>query len=269
MVEYMGKVKIALAEKDRKNVLKGRNEAALVAWNSYLRSQPSERLYPSPMNVLEWPPFRSILSQDISIPVSSESFTLALARIPNFIKQMYECQIEEVYYSAYKPMNLIFSLDLQTKLEHLKLAVCVFKCEDFAHHMLLKGHNFPFYCEEMVSWMWFPEFMAHGCNSVAIERFTDKFDEIKDLRIPGEYHDCKRRRWSADKLIFDVKASNVVQAVVTTCGKDWKTTSAKDMDDLDARVVCLKCSYGFKCDGERIMSVYTWRRAVRRIPLNI
>ena len=73
-----------------------------------------------------------------------------------------------------------------------------------------------------------------------------------------------RQKWSCAQLHFDAKASGIVKKILQACGLDWQTTTALELDHLVPRLVCLKCSGGNKCNGDRIMYVRGWRNAVGR-----
>ncbi|KAH6903613.1 hypothetical protein BKA70DRAFT_1300413 [Coprinopsis sp. MPI-PUGE-AT-0042] len=115
------------------------------------------------------------------------------------------------------------------------------------------------------SCMWFPEFMHHGCNTLVTRPILEKELELDECmvveRFPGS--STKRGPWKRDHLTFDWKASVVVNHILLACGLDWKETTTKQLDELDPRVVCLKCNFGQRCDGERRCSVMSWRYAVR------
>lgn len=120
--------------------------------------------------------------------------------------------------------------------------------------------------------MWYPEFLHHGCNW--IEKAEIPKGPVKDFAVAARITDpllrlssykfregFKRKPWTSTGLAFDRKASRVAKKFVTACGLDPKEASVEDMDQLDARVVCLKCSFKHKPDGERSMEIRTWRQA--------
>ena len=66
-----------------------------------------------------------------------------------------------------------------------------------------------------------------------------------------------------DKLVFASRASRTVRNILAVCNLDHEKTTAQDLDKLDPRMVCLKCSFGARPDGERRIPVWSWRNAVR------
>ncbi|KAF5313297.1 hypothetical protein D9619_002336 [Psilocybe cf. subviscida] len=70
-----------------------------------------------------------------------------------------------------------------------------------------------------------------------------------------------QKGWSHDDLVFDELASRTTLDILEACGMSTMTTVA-ELDERDPRVVCLRCSFGASCDGERSMRVMGWREAV-------
>ncbi|KAF8186010.1 hypothetical protein BJ912DRAFT_1060446 [Pholiota molesta] len=83
------------------------------------------------------------------------------------------------------------------------------------------------------------------------------------LSMDGEFKQCRHAVWNADTLEFDEQASRATRNILVACCMDWKKTTTKQLDELDPRLVCLKCSFGVRCDGERKVRVWTWRDAVQ------
>lgn len=114
------------------------------------------------------------------------------------------------------------------------------------------------------SCMWFPEYMHHGCNTITARPSVEEELELDECmvvqRLPNNMF--KRVPWRGSHLKFDCKASVAVNHVLLACGLDWEKTTTKELDELDPRVVCLKCNFGQRCDGERRCSVMSWRYAV-------
>lgn len=84
------------------------------------------------------------------------------------------------------------------------------------------------------------------------------------LSMKDEYDDVRglvRDSWDSDKLRFDEKASRVVKQLLQAVGLELSTTT-KEMDRLDHRFVCLKCTFGSRCDGSRVVRIWSWRDAV-------
>ncbi|KAK0184628.1 hypothetical protein F5146DRAFT_938404, partial [Armillaria mellea] len=152
-------------------------------------------------------------------------------------------------------------------MKDLQLATCVFACTDRhgLHGDMAKAGYDATACS-----MWFPEYLHHPCNArctVFDESDEDKIGKgVCDHAELALTHDSetrmtRRREWSTDSLVFDYKASRVVRKILNACSLDPSIT-VEELDKADPRVVCLKCSFGAKCDGERIFPILTWRTAV-------
>lgn len=122
------------------------------------------------------------------------------------------------------------------------------------------------FSEPQTHYMYFPEYLHHRCNTIHL-RNPSKDGRLKPaLRLGFGYpfpQHVMRAPWSADALVFDDKASQLVSKIVRACGMDPSTTTVNELDNRDPRVVCLKCTYGHRCDGERSVEVRSWRVAVR------
>lgn len=152
-------------------------------------------------------------------------------------------------------------------VDRLKLAVCVFSCakEEEMHWRVRNQDETPWYpC------MWFPQYLHHPCNAICPEPWDQDdlptadlpFSECKALEVPREYRACRRMVWTDEGLMFDEKASHAVINILDACGLNYKTCLVEQLDKVDPRLVCLKCSFGNTIDGERSFSILTWRTAV-------
>jgi len=145
-------------------------------------------------------------------------------------------------------------------LQQMRLAVSVFTCQ--------KGlcHNDPDEAAKPHQYMYYPEYLHHRCNRIRRIDWADPDEEAPPLSLGSGYRSgVVRQPWSCEDLEYDEKASRVVKKILQACGWDWKTMTVKELDKLDPRLVCLKCTYGHRCDGERRVSVRNWRNAVRNI----
>ena len=115
--------------------------------------------------------------------------------------------------------------------------------------------------------MYYPEYLHHRCNRIRLRDWSDPDEDEPALSLGKGYHQYEdrvvRQQWNSEKLEYDKDASRVIKKILQTCGWDWKTMTVGKLDQLDPRLVCLKCTYGHRCDGERRVSVRSWRSAVR------
>ncbi|KAK0209119.1 hypothetical protein DFS33DRAFT_1307755 [Desarmillaria ectypa] len=256
MLEYMRDVKTHRLKKERTELLSARRSLIAAEWRS-CQSPPNE-FQPGLLDVWLWKEMKYFIDLPSCIIVTPEMVRSAMmSRLPGFI----------ISWRDEKLLELWCMLDYQVRggnMNDLQLATCVFVCTD------RRGLHRDIGYDTTGCSMWFPEYLHHPCNT----RCT-VFDESDESRIGkgvcdhkelGLTHDSetrmmRRREWSTDSLVFDFKASRVVQKILDTCNLNPKTT-VEQLDKVDPRVVCLKCSFGAKCDGERIFPVLTWRTAV-------
>ncbi|KAF9546377.1 hypothetical protein CPC08DRAFT_729929 [Agrocybe pediades] len=125
--------------------------------------------------------------------------------------------------------------------------------------------------------LWYPEFLHHPCQSITrteyYEQQTKKHatfyrgkeysSSIRSTAWEGFELKHRSRKTNPRALKFDEKASRVVKALLLAAMMDEEETTVRDMDQFDGRFVCLKCSFGHGCDGQRRMRVFTWRDAVQ------
>ena len=113
--------------------------------------------------------------------------------------------------------------------------------------------------------LWYPHFLHHLCTSIRPRRPFERHSIEDALSTEKRYDGTCQTPWNTDALELDEKASRATRNVLEACGMDWQTTTAEELDARDPRVVCLKCTYGARVDGERRFRVWTWRDAVRTI----
>lgn len=145
----------------------------------------------------------------------------------------------------------------------LRRAVVVFRCKQKAVPNSMGGC--PSMTEARAPLLWYPHFLRHGCTSIR-ERWRDEKRCINDaLSTASQYPGTCQTPWNTDVLELDEKASRATCNILEACGMDWEAATTEELDARDPRVVCLKCTYGARCDGERSFRVWTWRDAVRAI----
>lgn len=145
----------------------------------------------------------------------------------------------------------------------LRRAVVVFRCKQKAVPNSMGGC--PSMTEARAPLLWYPHFLRHGCTSIR-ERWRDEQRCINDaLSTASQYPGTCQTPWNTDVLELDEKASRATCNILEACGMDWEAATTEELDARDPRVVCLKCTYGARCDGERSFRVWTWRDAVRAI----
>ncbi|KAG2107051.1 uncharacterized protein F5147DRAFT_220562 [Suillus discolor] len=137
-----------------------------------------------------------------------------------------------------------------------RLAVAVFTCTGWLCDDIPEPNDSPRY-------MYFPEYLHHRCNRIR-RRAWNELDPPNTFAMGQGYPgNTVQREWSMDDLELDKKASQTVRNIIDACDLDWTEVTVSELDNLDPRLVCLKCSYGNHCDGERPMMVRSWRESVK------
>lgn len=267
MLDYMAEIKTHRLNSERHQLMSVRRQYASEAWFAYREEHcKAGNFLPGQVDLWYWDKVKSLVERPNEAVVEEETFKkLFDAEMPLFIDEWRKARLGELYEKSERS-----ALRFKWRVRGLQLACCVFTCVDkFGVHAEVADHRREFDRGRQYLPMWFPEFMHHGCNAVTTKAWrADEKDipELSDyacLQVREEYAPwCRRRRWTAESLEFDEKASKVVKNIVAACGLDGETASTEEMDKLDARVVCLKCSFGNEIDGDRIFSVMSWRTAV-------
>lgn len=262
MVQYMATVKADRLEHERLECLQRRRVLAVDVWNEYRRLNPTNDLMPGPLDIWLWEEMEYIIKLPTEVTVDQATFAKVIPKLPRFVESWQHDRMFTLIHC--NQIRLSLPRQYSDQLRQLQLAACVFTCEDSANlHMDKKGYDPQIYPS-----MWYPEFIHHACNSVCTISGRSKDTDIgwldtnPALRLRNEFPSRRRKEWSIDGLFFDNKASRTVQKILDACGLDYKTVTAEELDEHDPRIVCLKCSFGYKCDGERGFPVRTWRNAV-------
>jgi hypothetical protein len=291
MIRYMEMMKSYRLTRERRILLQGRRTIAANVWHTYQLAHPpapeDSNIQPSPADFLEFRPVKSIIEGSSITTVTKDSFDGVLPLLSDWIRNWQE----EAHWQLYKRIlpgeydhdhawtEPPSSLPKRTPKEvrrKLSLATTIFECERPAGWSVHAGPmrnidwNIAFeYIKTSYQGMFYPEFLHHECNIIRTmsmeEVVTDVASDKALVLGHGFERHMLRRPWSCKHLRFDQKASDVAAKVVKACGLDPGTASVQDMDNQGARLVCLKCTHGEQCDGERTVEVRPWRNAVSAV----
>ncbi|KAF5340479.1 hypothetical protein D9758_014551 [Tetrapyrgos nigripes] len=277
--EYMALVRTERLKDERSKVLWNRRSTIMDVWHSLrdgtgspstfgLGFSPGEFL-PNTIDIWLWPPMKAIIEQPNSVIVSDitfkEDYPDVVDKLPGFVKSWQEEKMQQLVRQLYDSRSSKITWQWRANTRNLELARCVFTCSRWLFHNLYEEYQ-----EDMYPCMFFPEFLFHPCNALCTMYTTDVEDkdtiegvnEYTPLRTRCEWEGLRRRQWSTRWLTFDEKASKTVENILEACGLA-KDSTVQEVEEKDLRVVCLKCSYGQKIDGERMFAVMTWRAAVQ------
>ncbi|KAE9397413.1 hypothetical protein BT96DRAFT_1020784 [Gymnopus androsaceus JB14] len=247
--DYMEIVKAHRIRTDRETLIWARRGRARLAWFTYRNKECDlQDLLPNQIDIWLWKPVNDLIEQPSE---RTTSFHPKMARGKD---------------GSAPPSRASESLGFGVReFDDLERATCVFSCAQDFYHMCYKDAGPDADCKE--SCMWFPEFVHHPCNALARYGYDDGEGAMPNLgscKMVEAHHEGKgfrRRQWSTRWLYFNDKASRTVRSILNACGMPL-STRVQQLDQTDPRLVCLKCSFGAKCDGERYFSVMTWRTAV-------
>ena len=261
----MGEVKVHRENEERLELIAARSGTALRAWSNWCKNNFTTELMPSPVDILNWEPVKTLVNFPSKDEVVLRQFAeLFQEKLLSFVTTRRNQQFWAVINRwIFRDMPLV----APNPLYELRLAVCVFTCGEGGLHM-----KDPEYDPYRYSMMWYPEFLHHPCNSICrIIPCREGEDRVLNknpyLRAHNPFSGCRRKAWSADSLAFDDKASRTIKNILEACKLDPKSTTVEVLDKLDLRLVCLKCSFGAKPNGERWFPVRSWRNAVCDYPI--
>jgi hypothetical protein len=262
MIDYMHDLQRYRIKDDRRTLKQARKDLAIQQWHYYRQRRLENPFMPSPVDILEWDEVKSIAKLPSEVDVPIERFENLFDKyLPKFLEDWRKLQTTTLSASCSRHIP---GPQVSHNISRIELAVCVFTCEGQVHELE------PDFDPDAYSPMWYPEFLHHSCNSICIKfQGNGKQNAILDrnikVAVKQRFEYCRRKAWSPELLRFDEKASRVVRSILKGCSLDHTTTSTAMLDELDPRLVCLKCSFGAKPDGERQFSVWSWRSAVGHI----
>jgi hypothetical protein len=284
MVSYMETVKADRLREERRILVWERRHKATDAWIMYRDElYPLGTFLPNPIDIWFYPPIKERIESPSDSRVDFSYITKPFTTLASFVSQWQDEKMGEL-------VRLLPASVGHMGPEALKLATSVFACQRGSFHDQFSKVSWP---ENHHPCMWFPEFLHHPCNALdkLVETWhggeDDDYDEHgpdddEATRIDRDVHQgpslkvnaefpgrgWRRRQWSTKWLAFDHKASRTVRNILNACTLN-QTTTVMELDKEDPRVVCLKCTYGAKPDGERRFPVLTWRNAVGHFEENV
>ncbi|KIY51950.1 hypothetical protein FISHEDRAFT_70186 [Fistulina hepatica ATCC 64428] len=267
LLNYMAQAKAHRIENELAALNLERFKMFAEAWTTFRQSLPPSMLLPSPFDIRGMDGISDILNKSPSDPehpstdtqVSVALFEPALNALMPFIDKW---RTDVAILGARKVLNfhgpLPYLFEYFCPETRLRLATTVFYC-NAPWHTRMTETILP---EPTYHRMYWPEFMYHQCNSSRWYDYTGSFLERDETLGSGEWIGCQRCAWSATHLDVDVGASDMAAKIVAACGRDSDEATVEELDALDPRLVCLKCTRGARCDGERIMPIRSWRQTV-------
>jgi hypothetical protein len=254
MVEYMRSMRDFRLHEERRELLADRRDISIDALQKYKRDHYDGDIMPCAPEFLAREDVQATIKSPSEDSIEMASFDGVLGRLPAWIKAWRD-DITFALAARCDIANWPRPEGLAASHARLQLAASVFQCSRrFCSRNSAYDHNNQYWC------IWYPEFLHHRCNRIG---YVNEEGDDPTLSLGDGYPAMTQRKFfSIEKLHFDRKASHVVRKIILACGRDPQQTTAADMDKFDPRIVCIKCSFGHKCDGERRVPVMTWRKMV-------
>jgi hypothetical protein len=248
-------------------VQNARRGAACEVLRTYKKEHPLTdpgELQPTPADFcLSLPAVRALVDRPVEDKVLRADFTALVPQLPMMLDSWRRQQICALAEHAFDER-----LEYASASERLQLATTVFHCaEVMTVHLPPDARDVDIEEQSEHSLFWWPHVLHHGCCRTKIVDMCALEEANGDPahKLGAGFLTCTLRaplEWKS--LRFSDIASAIAERVVRACGRDPATATAAEMDKLDARLVCLKCSYGAQPDGERVMCVRGWRSSVHQ-----
>lgn len=274
MISYLEETRNLRILHERCLVVRQRREFICQMYNDWqrlaqnLEKYPADSIMPGVADVLKWTVARRITEKPGDEEVNEWEEARLKACLPDFIRGFRL----ELRHDIWRITNYAARYDENV----LSLAIMVFRCKNDSVHWMYERNwlldegilspnqsTYEASSELREPCMWYPEFIFHPCCTIIRRPWEEEVaQENLYLGAHKEFPSCRRDAWDVyERLEFDDNASKTVKNILTACGLNDKTR-VDELDELDYRVVCLKCTFGNKCDGERRVRVWSWRDAV-------
>lgn len=212
---------------------------------AYKVSRPPFEIIPNATDFCFMPEFREILDLPQEYVLGEHTFDALIPRFPECIERWRRSVSREL-------LDKLPPLDDGVKegvvdFSRLELASTWFLCHwcDRSGH----GHRINY-----------PRVLVHKCMTET----TFGFDWMSDTPDADLHNACLENfeavPWQLGglKLRWDEKLFSDVRKVLEACGKDINTTTTREMDELDPRLVCSACLTSSQ------VQIMSWRTAVRQ-----
>ncbi|KAI0957121.1 hypothetical protein AcW1_005615 [Taiwanofungus camphoratus] len=241
MEALMEKVRTRRHEDERKDLLRARLKMLLCMISGLhlqTRRTLADEYKPAFVDYAIMPKFRQIVEAPSNDSITINNFLAHRDLVP---------ELDAQWQAGTKAQlaNLIKEkIDVPENVEPLDLAVAYFKCDN---------------CQALAR---YPQVIAHKCLRSSGSEWA-MFEELLHSVAGSQHGDPYERlavsvghisRWSCNNLTID-STMELVQGILLACGKDPRTTTRQEMDNLDVRL----CQRSF--DGRGIKKVMHWRTA--------
>ncbi|KIJ66542.1 hypothetical protein HYDPIDRAFT_26881 [Hydnomerulius pinastri MD-312] len=260
MIRFMNRMKKFRLKQEHLALLQERQNIFTEFWSKYQRDNPDDGIMPTIPSLISIDLVWNILDRPPEVTVNIGTFAWLEIMLDLFLPKYHQTILLEFAKSL---PDMFEGGGMEQKRswiwsggEAATIALAVFTCKKGLCDDLPDDPNAP------PRLMYYPEYIHHRCNRIQRKKW-DVLHTVGTVTLGEGYpHHCVQQERNFEKLVYNARASRTVKNVVEACGLDPEYTTPQTLDKLDPRLVCLKCSYGNLPDGERIMTVRTWRDSV-------
>jgi hypothetical protein len=241
LVEILEELKEKRLTAERLATFKKRQNLIATLLKAYTRERPITEVIPGPADVCNMDEFRAIIEDtDVDMEVTEANFKEAMGRLPQLILEWRSAKDAELVHimneHAATGVSRRNESQPQRDRTQLELATTFFQCE---------------ICNASIS---YPRILVHSC----VHGLRDYWHDYDEFRCKLWLNlDDEPWNFAGDRIGIYLRGGPVAREIVISCGLDPDTTTAKEMDNFDARFECLGCYSEFH--GRLIMA---WRTAV-------
>jgi hypothetical protein len=241
LVEVLEELKEKRLMTGRLAAFKRRQSLVATLLKAYTRERPITEVIPGPTDVCNMDEFRTIIDDtDVDVEVTETNFKEAMNRLPQLVTEWRITKDAELVHIMNEYALPCGSGHNEPQPQHdraqLELATTLFQCK---------------ICNAPIS---YPRILVHSCVHSLRDYWQDSDEFRRKLWLNL---DDEPWNYVGDRIGIYEKGGPAAREIVISCGLDPDTTTAQEMDDLDARYECLGCYAEFH--GRLIMG---WRTAV-------
>ncbi|KAK0222725.1 hypothetical protein EDD85DRAFT_253369 [Armillaria nabsnona] len=267
IIELLQGVRVRRLQAEHEALIRTRKNVALPILRSYKRANiPFSGFMPECPDYFEFPEVKAIIQRPPEEIVDQTSFELIPSLLPGLIEAWRE-RIHEELYALIKDSDPTSTVDGRVAL---CLATTVFTCETCTQIYHDPSESNPdLGVVNGFGIMTYPGVLSHTC---LIRGEADPADiptpeENADAIVYVSNKRSNRLSWSSHTLRIIPRYGEIAEEIVIAAGKNPKTTSAVEMDQLMLYFFCMDCATLEVVDGIKRAcgKVWKWRLALRHI----
>ncbi|KAK0226708.1 hypothetical protein IW262DRAFT_784144 [Armillaria fumosa] len=250
IIELLQGARVRRLQAEHEALIRMRKNVALPILRSYKRANiPFSGFMPESPDYFEFPEVKAIIHRPPEEIVDQTSFELIPSLLPGLIGAWRE-RIHEELHALIKDSDPTSTVD---GMEGLRLATTVFTCETCTQIYHDPSESSP----DLGT--------VHGGEAGPADIPTPE-ENADDIVYVSNKH-SNRLSWSSHTLRIIPRNTEIAEDIVIAAGKNPKTTTAVEMDQLMLYFFCLDCAKLEDVDGiqRACGKVWKWRLALRHI----